>query len=97
MKWEEVEHMLKKKDANLLVFEADQVIKRVDRMGDLFEPALKLKQKLPKFPGLERGAAGSAEAGLHISAQAAPRAASRKKTVKPSSPQKSVPKKSRKT
>ena len=48
VKWEEVEHMLKKKDASLLVFEAGEVLKRVEKMGDLFEPALTLKQKLPK-------------------------------------------------
>ena len=49
VKWEEVDHLLKKKDPALLVFEAGQVLKRVERMGDLFEPALKLKQKLPKL------------------------------------------------
>ena len=49
VKWEEVEHMLKKKDPGLLVFEADQVLKRVEKMGDLFEPVLRLKQKLPKL------------------------------------------------
>ena len=53
VKWEEVEQLLKKKDANLLVFEAEQVLKRVDKMGDLFEPVLKLKQKLPELrPGM---------------------------------------------
>jgi bifunctional non-homologous end joining protein LigD len=45
--WEEVERALKKKDANLLVFEAPQVVSRVDKLGDLFEPVLELKQKLP--------------------------------------------------
>ena len=54
VKWEEVEHCLKKKDAKLLVFEADEVLKRLDKMGDLFQPLLKLKQKLPKLPGLEK-------------------------------------------
>ena len=49
VKWEEVEQLLKKKDAGLLVFEAGQVLKRVEKMGDLFEPVLKLKQKLPKL------------------------------------------------
>ena len=49
VKWDEVEHLLKKKDPGLLVFEADQVLKRVEKMGDLFEPVLKLKQKLPKL------------------------------------------------
>ncbi len=54
--WEEVEHMLKKKDPALLVFEAGQVLKRVEKMGDLFEPVLKLKQKLPAFPVKETAA-----------------------------------------
>lgn len=50
--WEEVERAFRKKDANLLVFEAEQVRKRVDKMGDLFAPVLKLKQKLPTLEGL---------------------------------------------
>jgi bifunctional non-homologous end joining protein LigD len=66
--WEEVQQALKKKDSGLLVFEADQVLKRTEKMGDLFEPVVELKQKLPKFPG------GVSEAGLEIAAQAeAPR------------------------
>jgi len=50
--WEEVEHALKKKDASLLVFEAHQVLERVEKRGDLFEPVLTLKQRLPKLPGI---------------------------------------------
>ncbi len=46
--WEEVETCLKKKDPKLLRFTSDQVLKRVDEMGDLFEPIESLKQKLPK-------------------------------------------------
>jgi bifunctional non-homologous end joining protein LigD len=49
--WDEVEAAAKKKNARLLVFESDAVLKRVDKLGDLFEPVLKLKQKLP--PPLE--------------------------------------------
>jgi bifunctional non-homologous end joining protein LigD len=49
VKWEEVETALKKKKADLLVFEAADVLARVEKMGDLFEPLLKLKQKLPKL------------------------------------------------
>ncbi len=45
--WDEVERTLKKKDANLLVFAAKQVIERVDKLGDLFAPVLVLKQRLP--------------------------------------------------
>ena len=53
VKWEEVEQTLKKKDADLLVFDAGQVLKRVEKMGDLFAPVLTLKQKLPKLAGVE--------------------------------------------
>src|SRR5580698_3914239 len=54
VKWEEVEQALKKKDADLLVFDAGQVLKRVEKMGDLFAPVLTLKQKLPKLAGVEQ-------------------------------------------
>jgi hypothetical protein len=50
--WEEVEQALKKKDAERLVFEAKDVLARVEKMGDLFEPVQKLKQKLPQLAGL---------------------------------------------
>ena len=50
--WKEVEQCWAKKDAGLLVFESHQVLKRVERMGDLFEPVLKLKQKLPALDAL---------------------------------------------
>ena len=50
--WEEVEQALKKKDAARLVFEAKDVLARVEKMGDLFEPVQKLKQKLPQLAGL---------------------------------------------
>ncbi|HKW73046.1 MAG TPA: non-homologous end-joining DNA ligase, partial [Candidatus Dormibacteraeota bacterium] len=46
--WDEVEKCLKAKDPDLLVFDSEQVLKRVDKHGDLFEPVLKKKQKLPK-------------------------------------------------
>jgi bifunctional non-homologous end joining protein LigD len=68
-KWEEVEQALKKKDVGLLVFEAGQVLKRVDKMGDLFAPLLTLKQKLPKFDGI---------AEVEIAAQAEKPRASKK-------------------
>jgi bifunctional non-homologous end joining protein LigD len=50
--WEEVEQVLKKKDAGLLVFEAKDVLARVEKMGDLFEPVQTMKQKLPQLSGL---------------------------------------------
>jgi bifunctional non-homologous end joining protein LigD len=45
--WEEVERSFRKKNASLLLFEAKQVVARVEKMGDLFAPVLKLKQRLP--------------------------------------------------
>lgn len=47
--WDEVEKTLKKKDASLLVFQAADVVKRFEKRGDLFEPVLELKQKLPEL------------------------------------------------
>src|SRR4051794_29245527 len=51
--WQEVENCLKKKDAGLLVFSSADALKRVEKFGDLFEPVLKLKQKLPALEKLE--------------------------------------------
>jgi bifunctional non-homologous end joining protein LigD len=50
--WEEVEQALKKKDADRLVFQAKDVLARVEKMGDLFAPVQELKQKLPELAGL---------------------------------------------
>jgi bifunctional non-homologous end joining protein LigD len=47
--WEEVVRALKKKSAQLLTFEAADVLKRVKNHGDLFAPVLSLKQQLPQF------------------------------------------------
>ena len=77
--WEEVEQALKKKDASLLVFEAEQVLERVRKMGDLFEPVLKLKQRLPRFPEVEKEV--TAEQGIDLAAQAETKRASRKKAA----------------
>ncbi len=45
--WDEVEACLAAKDPNLLVFDYEQAIERFHRLGDIFEPVLTLKQKLP--------------------------------------------------
>ena len=47
LSWQEVETCLHKQDPDLLVFTSDQVLQRAEKMGDLFEQVLKLKQKLP--------------------------------------------------
>ncbi|HEU4905649.1 MAG TPA: non-homologous end-joining DNA ligase [Solirubrobacterales bacterium] len=45
--WDEVEHAAEQEDPDSLVFEAGQVIKRLEEHGDLFAPVLELKQELP--------------------------------------------------
>src|SRR5580704_14747596 len=80
--WEEVEKALKKKDAGLLVFEAKDVLARVEKMGDLFAPVQKLKQKLPQLAGLAAGAEKEEDEGISIAAQAEARPSAEKKTSK---------------
>ena len=45
---EELESAIRKNDPDALQFETEDTLKRVSRLGDLFEPVLKLKQRLPK-------------------------------------------------
>jgi bifunctional non-homologous end joining protein LigD len=90
VKWEEVEQALKKKDADLLVFDAGQVLKRVEKMGDLFAPVLTLKQKLPKLAGVEQSQ------GFDIAAQAEGPSASRAKSKTSAGSRAVVKKKKRK-
>lgn len=78
--WEEVEQALKKKDAGLLVFEASQAIKRVDKMGDLFAPLLTVKQRLPDLKKFMQSAASQAAEPISIAAQAG-EAPKRKRTA----------------
>jgi bifunctional non-homologous end joining protein LigD len=90
IEWEEVERALKKKDASMLVFEAGQVLERVQKRGDLFEPVLKLKQKLPEL------SVGQAAGPIvpEIAAQAeAPTRQNSKRKAKPQSQSKTAGKK----
>ena len=80
--WEEVEQALKKKDAGRLVFEAKDVLARVEKMGDLFAPVQKLKQKLPQLAGLAAGAEKEEDEGISIAAQAEARPSAEKKMSK---------------
>lgn len=79
VRWEEVEQALKKKNADWLRFEADEVLKRVEKSGDLFEPLLRLKQKLPQLSEAKAQAVPE-KRGLEIAAQAE-KPAIRKKTA----------------
>ena len=47
LRWSEVEAGAKGRDP--LVFEAEEVLARVEKFGDLFQPVLELQQKLPKL------------------------------------------------
>ena len=55
--WDEVEQCAQEGKADLLVFEASEVLERVSRHGDLFAPVLELEQKLPSFGELSGAAA----------------------------------------
>jgi bifunctional non-homologous end joining protein LigD len=46
--WPELQKLWKRGDADAFRFSPDDVRARVKKHGDLFEPVLKLKQKLPK-------------------------------------------------
>ena len=63
--WEEAERALKKKDPSLLVFETHQTLERVEKLGDLFAPLLKLKQRLPKLTGIEAARPEAIGSGLN--------------------------------
>jgi bifunctional non-homologous end joining protein LigD len=54
IRWDELKKVISNKDASLLVFEPEAALKRLVKLGDLFAPVLRLKQKLPK-PFLEIG------------------------------------------
>jgi len=71
VKWQEVENCLKKGDAKLLVFDADRLLVRVKEHGDLFEPVLRLRQKLPPLAALQQIEAQPAPATAREAARSA--------------------------
>ena len=54
VEWEEVQHALKGKSAEALSFEAEEVLERASKLGDLFGPVLALQQKLPPLGKLPK-------------------------------------------
>jgi bifunctional non-homologous end joining protein LigD len=52
--WDEVQSVVRKRNAKHLSFEAGEVLKRVEKMGDLFAPVLSLKQKLPAVSVIQK-------------------------------------------
>jgi bifunctional non-homologous end joining protein LigD len=68
--WRELEAAVKKKDPSRLVFEIADVLARVERLGDVAEPLVKLRQRLPDVgedagerPAKRRKAPGVRRAG----------------------------------
>ena len=94
--WDEVEQTLKKKDSSRLVFEANDVLARVEKLDDLFAPVQTLKQKLPQVAGLagesksegkdegeqEAAEAGQTDRALRPAAKKARKATSAKTSAK---------------
>ncbi len=58
LKWNEVEKCKAAGEAAMLSFESHQVLERVKKHGDLFEPVLTLKQKLPPVAALDECCGG---------------------------------------
>jgi bifunctional non-homologous end joining protein LigD len=54
--WEEVDTAVKKKNATYLAFDSEDVLKRVEKKGDLFSAVLTLKQKLPRLDAIKAAA-----------------------------------------
>ena len=79
--WDEVERALKKKDAKLLVFEASQVVSRFEKQGDLFEPMLELKQKLPDLKASTKAGETPIELVARAEKEAEEPTASQKRTA----------------
>jgi bifunctional non-homologous end joining protein LigD len=54
VEWSEIERCAKTTDPQCLTFKADEVLARVDKVGDLFRQVLTLKQRIPR-QGLQMG------------------------------------------
>jgi bifunctional non-homologous end joining protein LigD len=97
VRWKEVETALKKKDPALLVFEAQQTVARVEKLGDLFAPVLTLKQKLPDLRKIAAPAAKEEEEPISIAAQAEERSTrKRARAARKTSKARTLPKAKRK-
>ena len=51
--WDEVESVVRTGNATTLQFVSKEVLKRVEKVGDLFAPVLSLKQKLPALRAIQ--------------------------------------------
>ncbi len=55
--WHEIEQARRARDATRLVFEAPEVLSRVERQGDPFAPVATLKQRMPRLSRIEAASA----------------------------------------
>jgi bifunctional non-homologous end joining protein LigD len=90
--WSELKKAVKKDDASMLFFEPDAALKRLKRAGDLFTPALRLKQNLPK-PFLKRESGTNSR--THSSSKALEPYRQKRNFSKTSEPPPSTPRSSR--
>jgi bifunctional non-homologous end joining protein LigD len=81
VKWGEVESCLKKGDPSLLVFESVEVLARAKKYGDLFEPVLRLKQKMPPTEALQQVETTAAAKSVHATKR--PASEAKKKAATP--------------
>ena len=63
--WEELREAMQKGDASALLYTPGDALKRISKIGDVFAPLLKLKQKLPE-PFLKLMKAPSPSKGLDL-------------------------------
>jgi bifunctional non-homologous end joining protein LigD len=49
LEWDEILRAHRKREPDLLVFESHEVLGRVEKRGDIFEPVRKVRQKLPSI------------------------------------------------
>lgn len=82
--WEELSQLVKKKDPETLRFSPDALLKRVEKIGDLFLPLLTLKQTL-SARSAGKGAAAPAKSNAKVASHN-PKANSRGAKVKAASP-----------
>jgi bifunctional non-homologous end joining protein LigD len=88
VKWSEVENCLKKGDPNMLAFDSDAVLARAAKHGDLFEPVLKLKQKMPPLTALQKFQGGAAPAAPDSRQKSSSRPAAAKTKSRPATKKK---------
>jgi bifunctional non-homologous end joining protein LigD len=79
--WDEVEDCLNSQDPNRLVFECGNVLERVEEFGDLFEPVLTLKQKLPPLEALRAISVASGAEAQPVKRRASKRTPAKRKAA----------------